>query len=1377
MAHVTLLFKAEVWNVRQRVFECVRVLADTASEAQMCTEDYYADTVPALVTIQGVNSSATRTSIGCAYVRINDGSRPRIFRLPMTTTPSISGGRSHVLLHAETCQQLGLIQYPIHSSTVELQKLPQLPLSTSQQWLQSHEVVGSPGLTQAVTADGVSDLLDASADVAVTEANVEMVLRACNDEPFPEVAYSLDDICWASSASQDEIDASGLIGVTPGGAFSLAQVRCLKQLCDKHRAVFATGKIPHANDREPVRVDLIPDPPEARYASRPHHCPTCVWAQHHRRYLNRLRQFWVKGGMIYKNSYCQWATRVGVVGKGHEDEQQMYASLRAPADDRPINKRAEPYNYEMPDGPAAVERASRPCRYSFSTDANAAFNAFRIHEDSQQYFTIWLPDGDSPADGASKYSMRRLGFGFRNSPAIMVEWYDQMCASLMPTTKEYLAKYFDDFKLNSPLTADADNDFAVFFETLEDFFLGCIRYDIELGPPKTSAGFHTSVFFGVEIHNSGGSGLAPSRIAAIRALKYPENVSELRQVLGLLTQCRKWVNMYSTSSNSLSHLLKNGVEWQFGEEQRRDFDALRRALIDSTLNYAPDYAHELILSTDASDYAIGSRLYQKINDVEYNIGFWSRTLTMSEQKLMVYFRELLGVLEGIRRARIYALSSPLPLRVQTDQRSLIFVDALSKGPISHHHLAAVADVNYKIEYIKGETNIYADALSRYGCSAPRALSANGMLAAVETLLDTIGDSHREDRSVWVAAGADTVAVARLVQQWRALSNKITTGVVDATMLGAAWTFAVVVPRAIRAPETCASLLSSGKHFACLVPLDLLAVVSTRHDGSFDQQIFAALQRTAKIALPAANFCWVVAGDNFADVVALAAHCTPMTASMLPAQPADALRDVARMTVADLRARLTALHESAAGTKAALSARLTACLGSRQVAPRAVPAQQQQQQSSEDDDDEFMTDVVEQTADPQPTRHRTVEFLAAMQPITSWTQEQRDEDCPTANQVRRADGLMLYDPGDGATCVVVPAGKRQQLLQLVHTALGHNVHGMYQELRRAFYWKGMRADATSFAARCQQCKTNKNRIRHQHGLWRHRDFDRPREYYAMDIKKMGGGINVVYCLAIVDRMSGWLCLAKLVDKTTTSVIAALLSHVVWRFGFFSELTIDSEKSFQSAAFKKWAAGLGIKIVPPLGYSPTGNAAAEVIWKHVEQALRGPGEFPPDQGRLHEIAFEWNTQTKVSTGMTPFMVQFGMPPVTAPAQLSRSSTAGAGERPVVLVDGESERAANDVAAVVGVAARRANNQRRTRAADMNLATKGSLQPLMVGTKAYVFQPPSGAVVNSRVEGRNRSFVSSFTGPATITTRLSATGYVLVDDNSGATYYRHRQHLRPT
>jgi hypothetical protein len=248
VANVTLLFKAEVWNVRQRAFEVVRVLADSASEEQLCTEDYYAEAVPARVNIQGVNSSAVRTSIWCSFIRIHDGQQARIFRLPMTTTPSISGGRSHVLLHAETCKQLGLIRYPVNSSTAELKLLPQLPLSTSPEWLHTHELVGTTVRDHAATPDGVFDLMDASAAVAVTEANVEKVLRDCNDQPFPDVAYSLDDIRWGSCASsQAEIDASGLIGVSTGGTFTLQQVRQLKQLCVKYRDVFATGKIPHAN--------------------------------------------------------------------------------------------------------------------------------------------------------------------------------------------------------------------------------------------------------------------------------------------------------------------------------------------------------------------------------------------------------------------------------------------------------------------------------------------------------------------------------------------------------------------------------------------------------------------------------------------------------------------------------------------------------------------------------------------------------------------------------------------------------------------------------------------------------------------------------------------------------------------------------------------------------------------------------------------------------------------------------------------------------------------------------------------------------------------------------------------------------------------------
>ena len=102
--------------------------------------------------------------------------------------------------------------------------------------------------------------------------------------------------------------------------------------------------------------------------------------------------------------------------------------------------------------------------------------------------------------------------------------------------------------------------------------------------------------------------------------------------------------------------------------------------------------------------------------------------------------------------------------------------------------------------------------------------------------------------------------------------------------------------------------------------------------------------------------------------------------------------------------------------------------------------------------------------------------------------------------------------------------------------------------------------------------------------------------------------------------------------------------------------------------------------------------------------------------------------------------------------------------------------DTEAVRSVAANRSNNARRVRAADLNRASRGHLPALAIGSKTFVFQPASGAVVKSRGGDRNRTFVSSFVGPATITGRLSSSGYELVDDNTGTLYRRHRQHLRP-
>jgi hypothetical protein len=101
----------------------------------------------------------------------------------------------------------------------------------------------------------------------------------------------------------------------------------------------------------------------------------------------------------------------------------------------------------------------------------------------------------------------------------------------------------------------------------------------------------------------------------------------------------------------------------------------------------------------------------------------------------------------------------------------------------------------------------------------------------------------------------------------------------------------------------------------------VSVVAIKHDGSFDQDTFGLLQATAKIAVPAANFYWVVAGTFFAEVIAMAANCSPTTGVVAPPPSVDALRDVARMTVKKLKARLKSLLAPTDGNKMALAQRL------------------------------------------------------------------------------------------------------------------------------------------------------------------------------------------------------------------------------------------------------------------------------------------------------------------------------------------------------------------------------------------------------------------------------------------------------------------------
>ena len=128
-------------------------------------------------------------------------------------------------------------------------------------------------------------------------------------------------------------------------------------------------------------------------------------------------------------------------------------------------------------------------------------------------------------------------------------------------------------------------------------------------------------------HQIDASGLhpLPDKVRAIEEAPAPNNVTELKSYLGLLTYYGKFLPNLATQLAPLYQLLRK-------QQQKKSFQTSKKLLMSSRLlvHFNPDM--ELILACDASAYGIGAVLAHKMPDrTEKPVGYASRTLTKAEK--------------------------------------------------------------------------------------------------------------------------------------------------------------------------------------------------------------------------------------------------------------------------------------------------------------------------------------------------------------------------------------------------------------------------------------------------------------------------------------------------------------------------------------------------------------------------------------------------------------------------------------------------------------------------------------------------------------------------------------------------------------------------
>ncbi|MGL5690887.1 MAG: RNase H-like domain-containing protein, partial [Bacteroidales bacterium] len=190
----------------------------------------------------------------------------------------------------------------------------------------------------------------------------------------------------------------------------------------------------------------------------------------------------------------------------------------------------------------------------------------------------------------------------------------------------------------------------------------------------------------------------------------------LRSFLGLCNYTRQFVRNYASIALPLFQILKNETkrsikQIMWNEERDNAFKKLKGSICDITYRAQPNFANKFILTTDASNYAIGGILSQQNSDgKEEMIYAYSKGLDKAQLNYSVTDKELLAVVKCLEHFRHYLIGKEFLLR--TDHKALEYLwNAQNPNSRMLRWSLKIQDFKFQVKYIKGEDN-YADGISR-----------------------------------------------------------------------------------------------------------------------------------------------------------------------------------------------------------------------------------------------------------------------------------------------------------------------------------------------------------------------------------------------------------------------------------------------------------------------------------------------------------------------------------------------------------------------------------------------------------------------------------------------------------------------------------------
>ena len=184
-----------------------------------------------------------------------------------------------------------------------------------------------------------------------------------------------------------------------------------------------------------------------------------------------------------------------------------------------------------------------------------------------------------------------------------------------------------------------------------------------------------------------------------------------RSFLGHAGFYRRFIRDFSKVDLPLSNLLQKEVEFDFNDKCKEAFDCLKRALTTTPIIQAPDWTAPFELMCDASNYALGAVLAQKIDKLPRVIYYASRTLDAAQANYTTTEKELLAIVFALEKFRSYLLGTRII--VYTDHAALKYLlKKADSKPRLIRWMLWLQEFDLEIRDRSGAQNLVADHLSR-----------------------------------------------------------------------------------------------------------------------------------------------------------------------------------------------------------------------------------------------------------------------------------------------------------------------------------------------------------------------------------------------------------------------------------------------------------------------------------------------------------------------------------------------------------------------------------------------------------------------------------------------------------------------------------------